>query len=64
MQRLELDWQEQNLISIDVYKRQAVSDPIDYDPNVTTIYLKELVAPKYHKLSSTVYTLKVSSRCV
>ncbi|MEI3150010.1 MAG: SpaA isopeptide-forming pilin-related protein [Mediterraneibacter faecis] len=36
----------------------AVSDPIDYDPNVTTIYLKELVAPKYHKLSSTVYTLK------
>lgn len=39
----------------------AVSDPIDYDPNVTTIYLKELVAPKYHKLSSTVYTLKVSS---
>ena len=39
----------------------AVSDPIDYDPNVTKIYLKELVAPKYHKLSSTVYTLKVSS---
>ena len=39
----------------------AVSDPIDYDPNVTEIYLKELVAPKYHKLSSTVYTLKVSS---
>ena len=39
----------------------AVSDPIDYNPNVTEIYLKELVAPKYHKLSSTVYTLKVSS---
>lgn len=39
----------------------AVSDPIDYDPNVTKIYLKELVAPKYHKLSSKVYTLNVSS---
>lgn len=39
----------------------AVSDPIDYDPNVTEIYLKELVAPKYHKLSSIVHPLMVAS---
>lgn len=39
----------------------AVSDPIDYDPNVTKIYLKELVAPKYHKLSSIVHPLMVAS---